>query len=79
LAAVTVQVKVRYSDFTTLTRQVSMEEALEDASSIYRLSCWLLGRHRLVARPLRLIGVGVTGLRAVTMRQLVLPFMETRR
>ena len=56
-----------------------MEEALEDAASIYRLSCWLLGRHRLVARPLRLIGVGVTGLRAVTMRQLVLPFMETRR
>ncbi len=79
LAAVTVQVKVRYSDFTTLTRQVSMEEALEDAASIYRLSCWLLGRHRLVARPLRLIGVGVTGLRAVTMRQMVLPFMETRR
>lgn len=79
LAAVTVQVKVRYSDFTTVTRQVSMEEALEDAATIYRLSCWLLGRHRLVARPLRLIGVGVTGLRAVTMRQLVLPFMETRR
>ncbi len=74
LAAVTVQVKVRYSDFTTLTRQLSIEEPTEDASHIYRIACWLLGRHELVKRPLRLLGLGVAGLREVTQRQLRLPF-----
>jgi DNA polymerase-4 len=44
LAAHTVQVKVRYSDFTTLTRQISMEEPIVEANEIYRLACFLLGR-----------------------------------
>lgn len=62
LAARTVQVKVRYSDFTTLTRQISVEEPICDSAMIYRLSCWLLARHQLVKRPLRLLGVGTSGL-----------------
>ncbi|MGC3959618.1 MAG: DNA polymerase IV [Verrucomicrobiota bacterium] len=62
LAARTVQVKVRYGDFTSLTRQISMEEPLTDANEIYRLGCWLLGREKLVNRPLRLLGLGVSGL-----------------
>lgn len=74
IGATTVQVKVRYSDFTTLTRQISVEEPLEDARSVYRLGCWLLGRHRLVQRPLRLLGLGVSGLRDITVRQLHLRF-----
>jgi len=73
LAAATVQVKVRYSDFTTLTRQISVEEPLEDAVTLYRFACWLLARHQLVKRPLRLLGLGVSGLREVTVRQLKLP------
>jgi DNA polymerase-4 len=73
LAAETVQVKVRYGDFTTLTRQISVEEPLEDAGTIYRFACWLLARHQLVKRPLRLLGLGVSGLREVTVRQLKLP------
>lgn len=73
IAAGTVQVKVRYSDFTTLTRQISVEEPLEDAGTIYRFACWLLARHQLVKRPLRLLGLGVSGLREVTVRQLKLP------
>ena len=42
LGAHTVQVKVRYSDFTTLTRQISVEEPITEAADIYRLeaSCW---------------------------------------
>ena len=43
LAAHTVQIKVRYGDFTTLTRQVSVEDPLNDASDIYRLGCFLTG------------------------------------
>jgi hypothetical protein len=29
---------------------------------LYRLACWLLARHQLVHRPLRLLGLGVSGL-----------------
>lgn len=70
LAAGTVSVKVRYSDFTTLTRQLSVEEPLEDAATIYRFACWLLARHQLVKRPLRLLGLGLSGLQEVNLRQL---------
>ena len=41
LGAHTVQVKVRYSDFTTLTRQISVEEPITEAADIYRLGCFL--------------------------------------
>jgi DNA polymerase-4 len=62
LGARTVQVKVRYGDFTTLTRQITVEEPLNEAKDIYRLGCFLLGRHKLVSRPLRLLGLGVSNL-----------------
>ena len=61
-AALTVQIKVRYSDFTTLTRQLRVPEPLTDATAIYRTACYLLARDRLVRRPLRLIGIGVSTL-----------------
>lgn len=73
LAASTVSVKVRYRDFTTLTRQISVEEPLEDAATIYRFACWLLARHQLVKCPLRLLGLGLSGLQEMTLRQLQLP------
>jgi len=70
LAAHTVQVKVRYANFSTLTRQISFEEPLSDAQEIYRLACWLLAREKLVHRPLRLLGLGVSGLTEPAGRQL---------
>jgi len=72
IGAQTVQVKIRYSDFTTLTRQFSVEEPITEANDIYRLACHLLARERLVSRPLRLLGVGVSGLGETTGQQLVL-------
>ena len=72
LAAQTVQVKLRYGDFTTLTRQISMEEPITDSEAIYRLACHLLARHKLVARPLRLLGLGVSGLVEPVAEQLTL-------
>jgi DNA polymerase-4 len=72
LGAHTVQVKVRYSDFTTLTRQISVEEPITEVSDIYRLGCFLLGREKLVSRPLRLLGLGVSSLREPNGQQLVL-------
>jgi DNA polymerase-4 len=70
IGAQTVQVKLRYSDFTTLTRQLSVEEPITEASDIYRLACYLLARERLVSRPLRLLGLGVSGLGEGVNRQL---------
>ena len=72
LGAHTVQVKVRYGDFKTLTRQISVEEPLTEAGDIYRLGCVLLGREKLVSRPLRLLGLGVSNLREPGAQQLPL-------
>jgi DNA polymerase-4 len=73
MGALTVQVKVRYSDFTTLTRQVRLEEPVTGAREIYRLAQYLLARDRLVKSPLRLIGIGVSTLVPPTRHQLLLP------
>ena len=73
LAARTVQVKVRYSDFKTLTRQMSVEDPLESKEEIYSIACSLLRREKLVQRPLRLLGLGVSGLGPPS-TQLKLPF-----
>ena len=73
LGARTVQVKVRYTDFTTLTRQVRVEQAVTDAAEIYRLTCFLLAKDRLVKSPLRLIGIGVSTLVPPHRLQLLLP------
>ncbi len=70
LCAKTVQVKLRYGDFRTLSRQMTFEEPIESAATIYRLGCWLLGREKLVNRPLRLLGLGVSGLESAAGQQL---------
>jgi DNA polymerase-4 len=70
LCAKTIQVKLRYGDFRTLSRQMTFEEPIETAATIYRLGCWLLGREKLVNRPLRLLGLGVSGLEPVAGQQL---------
>jgi DNA polymerase-4 len=62
VGALTIQVKVRYSDFRTLTRQLRLEEPLTEPAEIYRLACYLLARDRLVSGPLRLLGIGVSTL-----------------
>jgi DNA polymerase-4 len=72
LGAHTVQVKLRYGDFTTLTRQFSVEEPITEPADIYRLACFLLAREKLVSRPLRLLGLGVSGLREPSGQQLAL-------
>ncbi len=71
LAAQTVQVKLRYGDFTTLTRQITVEEPVTESGEIYRLACFLLAREKLVCRPLRLLGLGVSHLDLPSARQLV--------
>jgi DNA polymerase-4 len=49
-----------------------MEEPIVEATEVYRLACFLLGREKLVDRPLRLLGLGVSNLREPTTQQLAL-------
>jgi DNA polymerase-4 len=76
LLAQTVQVKIRYRDFQTLTRQITVEDPLGSARDIYRMGCFLLGRDRLVNRPVRLLGLGVSALREGESRQLTLALLR---
>ncbi|MEZ4767121.1 MAG: DNA polymerase IV [Caldilineales bacterium] len=59
LAGGTVAIKLRYSDFTTLTRQMSLAVATDDALEVYRAALVLLERTWETGRPVRLLGVGV--------------------
>jgi DNA polymerase-4 len=73
IGARTVQIKVRYTDFTTLTRQIRLEDAVCGSREVYRIACHLLGAHGLVCKPLRLLGVGVSELGPPGGSQLWLP------
>jgi DNA polymerase-4 len=56
-----VQMKLRYHDFSTLTRRVTLEAPTADADEIYRVACHLFGE-TWNRDPVRLIGVGVSGI-----------------
>ena len=73
VGVLTVQVKIRYSDFKTLTRQIRVSEPITTAAEIYRMACHLLATHKLISSPIRLIGIGASTLAPPT-PQLRLPF-----
>src|SRR4051812_14662720 len=50
-----VHLKVKYSDFKTVTRQETLELPTDDGAEIYRVAARLLGK--VEARPIRLTGV----------------------
>jgi DNA polymerase-4 len=59
----TVTTKLRYPDFSIRTRSTSLAAGTDDAGRIGELACALLDRAlRDRAGPLRLVGVGVSGL-----------------
>ena len=58
----TVTIKVRYSDFTTITRSHSKTPATRDAEDIAQRAVKLLDRTDAAARPVRLLGVSVHNL-----------------
>ena len=62
LAARTVTIKVRYSDFKTVTRSHTLSMPTDDADVIASWALELLARTEAGARPVRLLGVRVTGL-----------------
>jgi len=57
LAAGTVAIKLRYTDFTTLTRQMTLMVPTDNEREIYRAALVLLKRAWQRGRPVRLLGV----------------------
>jgi DNA polymerase-4 len=80
LAARTVTLKLRYADFTTITRSLSSAAPVSDEAAIARRAVDLLGKTEAGVRPVRLAGVSVHGFTsppngdAVTPAAPLLPF-----
>lgn len=62
LQARTVTIKVRYADFSTVTRSHTDAAPTHDAAEITQRALALLERTDAVSRPVRLLGVGTHGL-----------------
>jgi DNA polymerase-4 len=62
LAGKTIKLKLRWPDFTTLTRQTTLSSPTDQEGEIERVALDLLRSVRKPNQAVRLIGVGVTGL-----------------
>ncbi len=62
LAGATIKLKLRWPDFTTLTRQATLPQRTDEGEEIYRQALKLLDSVRKPGRSVRLVGVGVSGL-----------------
>lgn len=58
----TIEIKVRYGDFTTYTRSISLAVGTNKTDVIYEKAVYLLEKNKLLNRPVRLLGVGVSNL-----------------
>ena len=61
----TVGIKLRFDDFTTITRDLSLDQATAEASTI-RLAAGLCLKRVDLARRIRLLGVRMGGLQRAT-------------
>jgi DNA polymerase-4 len=71
LAGKTVKLKIRWSDFTTLSRQVTLPTSTDNEDEIFHTAVKLMKTVRKPNQAVRLIGVGVSGIGA-PVRQLSL-------
>ena len=62
LAGATVRLKLRWPDFTTLTRQTTLNQRTDDEVEIAETAIQLLRTVRRTGQAVRLIGVGMSGL-----------------
>lgn len=62
MAGKTVKLKLRWPDFTTITRQVTLPSATDQDDEIIRSGIRLLRAARKPNQPVRLIGIGVSGI-----------------
>jgi nucleotidyltransferase/DNA polymerase involved in DNA repair len=78
IAGTTVRIKLRWPDFTTLTRQLTITQPTDQDQEIYTIALDLLDKVRPKGKAVRLIGVGVSGLGA-PLRQLELWGSQTEK
>jgi DNA polymerase IV len=71
LGGTTVKLKLRLPDFTTQSRQTTLSQPTDQDDEIYRNALALFERNWRLGQPVRLLGVGVSGLGPVV-RQLSL-------
>ena len=64
LCGTTIKIKLRWSDFTTLSRQTTLEQPTNLDIVIYEVAEQLLTKTWPHGRPVRLLGLGVTGFEA---------------
>jgi DNA polymerase-4 len=62
MAGTTIQIKLRWSDFTTITRQASLPSNTNLDDEIYQTAVDLFNNNWDRKKPIRLVGVGVSGL-----------------
>lgn len=74
LVAHTVWVKFRWADFTTFTRQKSLEVGIDQAEDIFRVARTVWQANWPPGQPMRLLGVGVSHLEKPAGRQLGFDF-----
>ena len=58
----TVSLKVKYSDFTQITRAATLFAPTDDTMEIYSISCRLLKKTAVGKRPVRLLGISLSQL-----------------
>ena len=78
LAGSTIKLKIRWPDFTTLTRQTTLHHRTDQEDEIEKAALDLLESVRKPNQAVRLIGVGVTGL-GQPIRQLGLWDMDSEK
>jgi DNA polymerase-4 len=58
----TIKIKIRWSDFSTISRQVTLNQPSNENATIAKTAVGLFKKEWKVGDPIRLIGVGVSGL-----------------
>lgn len=77
LVAHTVFVKFRWADFTTFTRQKSLEIGMDQEEEIARVAAAIWEEHWPPGQRMRLLGVGVSNLEEPASRQLGFDFLAS--
>jgi DNA polymerase IV len=78
LAGKTVKLKIRWPDFTTLTRQITLNDPTDQTQVILKAALELMKSVRKPNQAVRLIGIGVSGL-GEPIRQLGLWDMDSEK
>ncbi len=68
----TIFIKVRYGDFTTYTRRLTIFSATNDTDEIYKTGIRMLEKENLLRKPIRLLGIGVSNISKESPKQLSL-------